>query len=110
MMMQNTSGWRPVEFNVLVKQDEVQEKTAGGIILAADTMEREKHAQVRGTIIDVSPLAFNEDIWPVDMDRPKAGDRVTFARHAGTFMKGNDGEEYRVIKDKDVVLIEVKDV
>lgn len=95
---------RMMEFNVLVDQDKTEEKTAGGLYLSQDVQERGKHQQTFGTIIDVAPLAFNEDIWPPDMERPKPGDRVMFAQHAGTFAKF-DGKEYRVIKDRDVVAV-----
>ena len=104
-----SSGIRPVEFNVLVKQDPIETKTRMGLVLPDEVIERQKHAQTRGVIVEISPLAFNEDVWPAGMDKPKPGDRIAFARHAGTFIEGNDGEEYRIVKDKDVVaLIEAK--
>jgi co-chaperonin GroES (HSP10) len=92
-----------LEFNVLVKQDEVETKTKGGLMKPDDIVDREKHSQTMGYIVDVSPLAFNEDIFPPGMERPKPGDRIAFARHAGVFITGLDGKEYRVVKDKDVV-------
>lgn len=95
---------RLFEFNVLVRQDEVKTKTAGGILLPDDVKERNKHSETWGEIIDLSPMAFNADIWPGDQPKPKPGDRVYFARHAGSFVE-IDGTEYRVIKDKDVVLL-----
>jgi len=101
----NESGIKPIEFNVLVLQDKIEEKTKGGLILADDFRDKEKHAQVRGTIVALSPLAFNEDIYPQAMEKPKAGDRVAFARHAGAFIVGADGVEYRIVKDKDVVAV-----
>ena len=101
--MENNSGITPVEFNVLVKQDAVEEKTKGGLHLPTELQERERHGQTRGIIVAVADLAFNEDVWPGDKPRPAAGQRIAFAKHAGTFVEGTDGEEYRVIKDKDVV-------
>lgn len=103
--MTNESGISPVEFNVLIRQEEVAARTKGGLMKPDDIVEREKHAQTRGVIVAVSPLAFNEDIWPSGMDRPKPGDHVAFARHAGTFIEGRDGVEYRVVKDKDIVAV-----
>lgn len=103
--MENLSGIRPVEFNVLIRQDAIEEKTRLGLIKPNEIVEREKHSQTRGVIVAISPLAFNEDIWPAGMDRPVPGNKVAFARHAGTFIVGEDGEEYRVVKDKDVVAI-----
>lgn len=101
--MTNPSGIHPVEFNVLVRQDSVDEKSKGGLFKPHDVVEREKHSQTLGYIVAVSPLAFNEDVWPGGLDKPKPGDRVAFARHAGTFIDGLDGVEYRIVKDKDVV-------
>jgi co-chaperonin GroES (HSP10) len=101
----NDSGINPIEFNVLVLQDKIEEKTKGGLLLADDFRDKEKHAQVRGTIVATSPLAFNEDIYPSGMERPKPGDRVAFARHSGAFILGKDGVEYRIVKDKDVVAV-----
>lgn len=103
--MTNTSGITPVEFNVLVKQDAVEEKTKGGLHLPTEIQDREKHGQTRGIIVAVSEMAFNADVWPQDVERPKPGQRIAFAKHSGTFVDGTDGEEYRVIKDKDVVAL-----
>lgn len=103
--MTNESGIKPVEFNVLLKQDAEQTTTRGGLQLPDELVERNKHAQTRGTIIAVSPLAFNEDVFPAGMEKPKPGDKVAFARHAGTFIEGMDGQEYRVVKDKDIVAV-----
>lgn len=101
----NTSGIKPIEYNVLVKQDQSEETTSGGIYLPEDTKERNKHSETEATIVAVSPMAFAFDDWPQGEATPAPGDRVVFARHAGTFVDGVDGTQYRVIKDKDVVAV-----
>lgn len=101
----NSSGIRPVEYNVLLKQDDVDEKTEGGLYLPGETQERNKHAQVRGVIVAVSPMAFTFDDWPDDEPKPQVGQSVVFAKHTGTFVDGLDGVEYRVVKDRDVVAV-----
>lgn len=101
----NTSGLTPCEFNVIVDQDAAQERTKGGIMLPDDQIDRNKHRQTLGTIVAVAPMAFNEDVWPGNTPRPEPGQRIAFAMHAGTFVEGTDGREYRVIKDKDVVAL-----
>lgn len=103
--MKNPSGINPIEFNILVKQDEVTSQTKSGLYKPDELVEREKHGQTRGVIVAVSDMAFNEDVWPQNMKRPEAGTRIAFARHAGTFIQGEDGEEYRVVKDRDVVAV-----
>lgn len=101
----NTSGIRPIEYNILVKQDAEEEKTSGGIFLPDDIQERNRHSETEATIVAMSPMAFKFDDWPDYESIPQPGERVVFARHAGTFVKGSDGEQYRVIKDKDVVAV-----
>ena len=103
--MNNPSGINPIEYNVLLKGEDVDEKTAGGLIKPENLMEQEKHGSTRGTIVALSPYAFNEDIFPKEMQKPKPGQKVTIARHAGAFVKGEDGEEYRMVKDKDVTAL-----
>ena len=103
--MSNPSGISPMEFNVLIDPDKIEEKTAGGLYKPQDVSEREKHQQTKGTIVAMSPLAFNADIYPDDMPKPKPGQRVAIALHAGAFIMGADGKEYRIIKDKDVTAL-----
>ena len=98
----NPSGINPLEFNVLIDPDKIEEKTAGGLFKPGDTTEREKHQQTKGTIVALSPLAFNADIYPTDIPKPQPGQRVAIALHAGAFIKGADGKEYRMVKDKDI--------
>src|SRR3990167_6893798 len=105
--MTNQSGIQPIEFKVLVRPDKVEEKTKGGILLPPEQREREQAASTAGEIIAVSPLAFTYADWPVTASPPKVGDRVAIARYAGITVKGNDGEEYRLISDKDIAGIYV---
>lgn len=103
--MQNQSGIHPVEYNVVIKPDPVEQKTKGGLILSDETLERNKHASTKGTLVALAPLAFDDAIWPSDTQKPQPGARVLISRYAGTFCEGLDGEEYRVVKDKDVMAI-----
>jgi chaperonin GroES len=96
-------GLRPIEFNVIVDQDPVEEKTRGGLILI--DQEKQKHQTTRGTIVAVSPLAFNYADWPEGASPPKVGDRVVFAQYGGTFIDGADDKKYRCLKDKDVLAV-----
>lgn len=98
--MKNQSGISPREYRVLVKPDRVKEKTAGGIILPEQEVERNQMAECRGDLVDVGGNAFED--WS---DAPKPGDRVLIAKYAGIVTKGNDGEEYRVCNDKDITAV-----
>ncbi len=103
--MENKSGFSPVEFNVIVLQDETEGKTKLGLIKPDEVVDREKHGKTQGVLVALSPLAFNGDIWPQDKPRPEPGARVAFAKHSGTFVTGVDGVEYRIVKDKDIVAV-----
>ena len=47
----NDSKIQPREFKVLILPEAVEERTAGGIILAQTTKEKEQMAQVKGTLV-----------------------------------------------------------
>lgn len=97
--MTNTSGITPVDMRVLVKPDPVEEKTAGGIILADTTKEREKYAGTRATLIAAGPNAFKD--WGEGSAIP-AGSRVHYAQYSGARIKGEDGQDYVIMNDADL--------
>lgn len=99
---------QPIEFNVLVKPQDVEKKTKGGIILADQTTEADKYAQQRGTIEAVSPLAFSYGDWPAGTVLPKPGDEVFFGKYAGTLVKDDDGNEFRLVKDKEIAAVVIR--
>lgn len=104
--MTNESKIHPTEFNVLVLPKAVDERTKGGIILPDESKEREQFAQLEGTLVEASPLAFTYHDGTVPMfNPPKAGDQVLFAKYAGAVVKGKDGRDYRLIKDKDLTAV-----
>lgn len=94
--MDNTSGIKPINLNVLVLPDPVEEKR-GSILLSDETKEKMKWAQVKGTIVALCSDAFSEMAEP-----PEPGARVIYARHNGNAVMGDDGVEYRLLKDVDV--------
>jgi chaperonin GroES len=100
-MNDNTSGLVPVEYKILIEPEEVELKSAGGIVLATATTEKEKMAQVRGKLIAVGGNAFEDWKEPI----PKIGDNILYAKYAGIVVKGKDGREWRLANDKDVTAI-----
>lgn len=87
------SKWVPHQHRILVKVDEVEEKSAGGIILTGDVKEREQTAQVLATVVEVGPTAeVDEGI--------RAGTRVMIAKWGGAAIPGEDF--LRVINDEDI--------
>lgn len=98
--MSNESGINPCGWRILIKPQEVLEKSAGGIILTTETTkDREQMANTTGVVMAMGDQCF--------ADEPTAwcsvGDKVIFAKYAGLLYKGKDGNHYRVINDKDIV-------
>jgi co-chaperonin GroES (HSP10) len=54
-------------------------------------------------LIEAGAIAFSDPDW---LDRPKAGQMVMYDRYAGgSLVKGDDGGEYRLMNDKEIVAI-----
>lgn len=98
-------GFEAFEYNVVVLADQVEEKTKGGIILVDNTRESTDAASVRGLLVNVSPAAFGYEEWADGTRLPQPGDHVIFAKYAGTLIKGDDGREYRLCKDRDIAAV-----
>lgn len=105
----NPSGITPLEHKVLLKPEPVETKSKGGIIFADETKDSEKFKTVRGTIIALSPFAFSyvsDAEWATSSTpKPKPGDTVLYAKFAGMWIKGSDGEEYLLANDEDLIAV-----
>ena len=100
--MQNTSGIHPKGHRVLILPDPVEEVTQSGIIFSVgENRDRERLAQLKGTIVELGNTAW------LDQPSPWAneGDHVIFGKYSGLIYKGADEKEYRIINDLDVVAI-----
>jgi chaperonin GroES len=88
---------RPLQDRVIVRRIEEAEKTKGGIIIPDTAKEK----PMEGKIIGVGKGKVLEDgkIHPLDV---KAGDRVLFAKYAGTEVK-IDGEEHLIMREDDIL-------
>lgn len=101
--MTNESGLSPVEYNIVVRMDPVEEKTVGGIILPSSKTDRDELAADEGTIVAASPHAFSYAEWG-DVKPPQVGDRILMAQFDGRIWK-RGGVTYRLIKDKSVIAV-----
>jgi chaperonin GroES len=88
---------RPLHDRVVVRRIEVDEKTAGGIIIPDTAKEK----PMEGEVVAVGPGARNEQGQLVPMDL-KTGDRILFGKWSGTEVK-IDGEELLIMKESDVM-------
>ncbi|WP_274630834.1 co-chaperone GroES [Arvimicrobium flavum] len=89
--------FRPLHDRVLVRRIEVDEKTAGGIIIPDTAKEKPQE----GEVIAVGPGARDEAGKLVELD-VKAGDRILFGKWSGTEIKLN-GEDLLIMKESDVM-------
>ncbi|MCP3924478.1 MAG: hypothetical protein GY714_18045 [Desulfobacterales bacterium] len=94
------AGLIPVEYKVIVLPDPIEEKAGEGVIIKAETtLDTDKRMQTRGTLIDYSDMAFEG--MPCKL--PKRGDRIEYAMYSGQYFEGDDGQEYIIMNDKDIV-------
>ncbi|UOF81787.1 co-chaperonin groeS [Caudoviricetes sp.] len=103
--MSKKHGLKALEYKVIVHPVKVEERTKGGIVLPDIVVEKDQNSAMEGTIVDISPLAFTYAEWPADASKPAVGDKVIFSRYSGINVKGNDGLEYRIMNDKDIVAV-----
>ena len=88
---------RPLQDRILVKRIDEEEKTKGGIIIP----ESAKEKPMEGKIIAVGKGKVLEDgkVLPLDV---KVGDKILFAKYAGTDIK-IEGEEHLIMREEEVL-------
>ena len=88
---------RPLHDRVIVRREEEEQKTAGGILLPGSAQEKPNRGEVvavgSGRILD------NGDIRAVDV---KVGDIVVFGQYAGNDKIDVDGEELIILSESDI--------
>jgi chaperonin GroES len=89
--------FRPLHDRVVVRRIDVDQKTAGGIIIPDTAQEKPQE----GEVIAVGPGARNDrgELTPTEL---KTGDRVLFGKWSGTEVK-IDGEDLLIMKESDVM-------
>lgn len=98
----NTSGVEPLDMRVIVKPDPAEKRTAGGIILPDQDVEKKEWAQTKGTLIAVGVNAWSEAKATRGFVPPEPGARILYAKYGGVALEGEDGEKYRIMNDEDV--------
>lgn len=90
---------KPLGDRVVVEPTEKEEKTASGIILPETAKEKPQE----GTILAVGPGRTDDSGKRVSMD-VKTGDKVLFAKYAGTEIKIED-KKLLILKESDILAI-----
>ena len=90
---------RPLHDRLIVKRLEEEDKTKGGIIIPDTAKEK----PIEGKVIAAGEGRLNKDGKKIPME-VKTGDRILFAKYAGTEVK-MDGQEYLMMKEDDVLAV-----
>ncbi len=88
---------RPLHDRVIVRREEEEQKTAGGILLPGSAQEKPNRGEVvavgSGRVLD------NGDVRALDVN---VGDVVVFGQYAGNDKIDVDGEELIILSESDI--------
>ena len=90
---------RPLHDRILVKREQEQERTAGGLFIPDSA--KEKPIQAKVIAVGNGKIAEDGKVRPLDV---KAGDTVLFGKYSGSEVK-IDGEEHLILREEDVLAI-----
>lgn len=94
----------PILHRLLVKPDDAELTSKGGIVLAVDP-KKERQAVEKGLVLAIGETAFMDFTKERECTLPKVGDRIYYAKYAGKTVKDNDDKEYLMLNDEDVIAI-----
>ncbi|GHB77386.1 MAG: chaperonin GroES [Psychrosphaera sp.] len=91
---------RPLHDRLIVKRNEQETKSAGGIVLTGSAAEK----STRGEVIAVGNgrILENGDVRALDV---KVGDTVIFSEGYGVKTEKLDGEEVLIMSESDILAI-----
>ncbi len=95
------TGLRPLGDRVVIKPLEREEMTKSGLVLPDTAKEKPQ----QGVILSVGPGRVLDNGERVTLDL-KSGDRVLFAKYAGTEFKHED-DDLLILSEKDVLAVMV---
>lgn len=88
---------RPLHDRVIVRREEEEATSAGGILLPGSAQEKPNQGEViavgNGRVLD------NGDVRPVDV---KVGDKVVFGKYAGQDTIDVESEELIILSETDI--------
>jgi chaperonin GroES len=90
---------RPLHDRVIVKREEEERKTPGGIVIPDSAGEKPS----KGRVLAVGNGKILEDgkVRPLDV---KVGDKVLFGKYSGTEVKV-DGDDVLVMREEDLLAV-----
>jgi chaperonin GroES len=90
---------RPLHDRVIVKREDDERKSPGGIVIPDTATEK----PMKGRVLAVGKgkILENGDVRPLDV---KVGDKVLFGKYSGTEVK-MDGDDVLVMREEDIMAI-----
>lgn len=88
---------KPLADRVVIKPIVKEEVTKGGIVLPDTAKEKPQE----GEVVAVGPGKLGDEGKRIEME-VKKGDRVVYAKYAGTEWK-YEGEEYIILRESDIL-------
>jgi len=90
----------PLHDRIIVKRVEEEQKTKGGIIIPDSAKEKPQE----GYVIAVGPGRVSDEGKTIKL-QVKKGDRVLFAKYAGSDSITVDGEENLILRESDILAV-----
>ena len=91
---------RPLHDRVIIKREEVETLSAGGIVLTGSAATKSARGKV--LVMDKGRILENGNVQPLDV---KVGDTVIFNDGYGVKSEKIDGEEVLIISENDILAI-----
>ena len=87
---------KPLQDRVVIKRNDEETKSKGGIILAGSATEKPSQGKV--VAVGAGKKLENGSLRPVDL---QVGNTVVFGQYSGTTVK-LDGEDYLIMKEDEI--------
>ena len=88
---------RPLHDRILVKREQEQEKTAGGLYIPDSA--KEKPVQAKVIAVGNGKVLEDGKLRPLEV---KAGDTILFGKYSGSEVK-IDGEDHLIMREEDIL-------
>ena len=90
---------RPLHDRVVIRREEEETKTSGGIVLPGSATEKPSRGEV--VAVGNGKLQDNGEVRPLDV---KKGDKVIFGQFAGNTVKV-EGEELLIMSENEILAV-----
>jgi chaperonin GroES len=98
---------KPRGNRVLVRRDEAEGITSGGIILPDGVKDRPQ----RGTVLALGPGRLSDAGYRIPIEHVEVGDQVLFTKYSGEAFKFSGKDEIFLVKEDEIIAVveEVED-